>query len=89
MILPPAAMTAAPADGSGAVVAVAVASPSFFAKLPISDQDQQAQGQRAVHLGWRRRQHVRVLRNGGGTAARPGLTHFLAAKSARYASASS
>ena len=87
MSLPPAAMTVAPADGSGAVVTVA--SPSFFAKLPISDQDQQAQGQRAVHLGWRRRQRVQVLLNGGGTAARPGLTHFLAAKSARYASASS
>ena len=49
MSLPPAAMTVAPVDRSGAVVAVA--SPSFFAKLPISDQDQQAQGQRAVHLG--------------------------------------
>lgn len=80
-------MTVAPADGSGAVVAVA--SPSFFAKLPISDQDQQAQGQRAVHLGWRRRQRVHVLLNGGGTAARPGPTQCLAAKSARYASASS
>ena len=89
MILPPAAMTAAPADGSGAVVAVAVASPSFFAKLPISDQDQQAQGQRAVHLDWRRRQRVHVLLNGGGTAARLGPTQCLAVKSTRYASASS
>ena len=85
--MPPAAMIVAPADGSGAVVAVA--SPSFSAKLPISDQDQQAQGQRAVHLDWRRRQRVHVLLNGGGTAARLGPTQCLAVKSTRYASASS